>query len=884
MKRVIHKQRMHERVPVAKSATRAWTQHIIFFVILITASFVAGRVLVFAQVWSPPINTPPVNNTGQPPTVSNPTGFLRKSPIATQTLKGLVTGAKVSSVPVELANPTGQAGRNNSIIARKSFSSVPSSRFPSGTSGIFGYATGTDYGLYAAAEGSGLNYALQGKADTAGYAGRFQGPVTIAANGPAVGSLRVEGLLTTERGISCIEQTGQPGSCLGTPENVSYRATNYAGGYGLWSYSTNLPGVSLPGIEINLSAIPGYAAYGIGQYGIGGMGTTGVHGIAQGSDDTDTYRGVYGVMSQGVLTTFYEDGRKGVYGVTNGGLGNNPPGYSSGSQYDFAAGVRACVKDSTGAILNRNGIYGTGGKYAGYFNGDSGVDNKDDGTVMIAGDGPPVGSGVFDPNFDGTPGLVSPLLLLPYDSNYPGNGFIKHMPDPEDTTWGGWADSSAGFISDANYLYTANVSMNEMYIEKRRKTDGMLCYASGICGADAFGGYGIGLIKDVQMRSVYQLVHDGTYLYARGCNGTCDSGTPNFRISKYLMTNGDQCNHNSCPAGNFGNQGYVGDDYFDAMAVSSGGNYMFTAGNVGTPISEWRIEKRFKNSSDLDTSFNGTGIYSIPISGYMITGIFIDSTYFYVIGRNDVSGQSLIQKRLITNGALDATFDGDSGDTSYPGNGQIDFLGIITTVSNDGTYMYLGGFVNPQGIVHKRKLSDGSHETGFGSNGVITLATKFNPIVIKVYGSLLALIDRCDEGFPYPNCGGASGHTIEMRSSVTGDLDLNFDGNPGDKIYPANGMIRDGTTASASMWAIEFDANYIYLVGGTSRGGWMKPWLFEKRTTSSSSVGAALRIGTTYLTKRNLRGLMCKYYLSNGNSPANFANCCVSSGQCPTPP
>ena len=312
MKYAVYKQRTRGRVTVSEPATKPRIPRLVFFVTLIAASFFAGRVLVFAQVWSRPTGAPPANNSGQPPTVSNTASFLRKSPPGTQSLPGTATGAVVSSVPVELANT---AGQKSAISARKSFEVPPS--YPPGTSGIYAYATGTDYGLYAAAEGAGTNYALQGKADTAGYAGRFQGPLAITVNDSAPSSLTVQGLLTASSGVNCFEQLG----CLGIVANPSFTVSNTVGGYALKSYSD-----SLPGIAINLNATAGIAAQGVatvgGLYGIGGNGTTGVYGIARGSDDADTYVGVYGENVTGNLDEVLRE-RKGVYGETNGGLGGS---------------------------------------------------------------------------------------------------------------------------------------------------------------------------------------------------------------------------------------------------------------------------------------------------------------------------------------------------------------------------------------------------------------------------------------------------------------------------------------------------------------------------------------------------------------------------------
>ncbi|MHC5079976.1 MAG: hypothetical protein ACYTHN_13225, partial [Planctomycetota bacterium] len=100
-------------------------------------------------------------------------------------------------------------------------------------------------------------------------------------------------------------------------------------------------------------------------------------------------------------------------------------------------------------------------------------------------------------------------------------------------------------------------------------------------------------------------------------------------------------------------------------------------------------------------------------------GIAADDAYMYLVGRQDWH----IQKRRLDDGSLDTGFGTNGTITALPSGGQAGSIAI------DSTYMYVAGRVMVQPSPHssawrieKRLLTTGALETGFGTVGVVTTA------------------------------------------------------------------------------------------------------------------------------------------------------------------
>jgi len=465
------------------------------FMLVVIASFAFGRLLVLAQEWNSPLNAPPELNAGQPPDFGTLTDVLLKSPQGTQVLQGPLTGAVISNVAAELANPSGLDAI--AIIAKNSFT-IPTS-YPIGNVGIYGYAAETNYGIFSSASGAIQNYALYGKAESAGVlAALFHGPVRIDDNASALGTLEADGSILASEGLHCLEDSGcrVPNTSL---DGIT--ATHASGGIGLdvIPFDTAAVGISVTAGD-GIFDVNDYPVLGFSILGDGIVGHR-IYGTAFGND-ANTYTGVYGWASASPGTTLQQ--RKGVYGVSQAGLGN-AESYSGSPNHDLPAGVRACVKDAnTGAILNQHGIKGDNefDPFAGYFFGSSqcapsapividtaqrtGIESE----MIIASDGKPII--VYYNDSDGDADLYIAKCSLPDCSDTSPSGNII---TPLDTSIGdvGWVPNIAIPSDDLpviSYYDDANLNLKFVKCGSPACNSGNIVRTIASDSSDASGGDG----------------------------------------------------------------------------------------------------------------------------------------------------------------------------------------------------------------------------------------------------------------------------------------------------------------------------------------------------------------------------------------------------------
>ena len=362
---------------------------VIRFLLVGMLVFAAARAWVWAQVWSWPRGQSPINTPGQPPTTGSFTNLLKKSPSTLQVVMGSAKTAAVSSMPGFFGNPV--AGATIAVIGQNSFTTFPSIPKPAGNVGVYGYAAGNGYGLFGTTPPAAVaGYGVAGDVSSvSGVAGHFLGAVTVLTNGSAKGDLTADGRMTADKGFECLEASG----CKIDDDSTAMRISNDAGAHGLFSYSTAFSGISINNTvaskhcSLNVYATctsdaqctgangttcihdgKSLLAFGTNNVGLSGYGATGGISIAtQGGDDAYTYRALVGSAVVPNTPTDSFSGRIGVQGMTTGGMGNAVSYTSSPPNYDLASGVRACVKDTAGNVVNKYGIVATGGIYAGYF-------------------------------------------------------------------------------------------------------------------------------------------------------------------------------------------------------------------------------------------------------------------------------------------------------------------------------------------------------------------------------------------------------------------------------------------------------------------------------------------------------------------------------------
>ena len=246
-----------------------------------------------------------------------------------------------------------------------------------------------------------------------------------------------------------------------------------------------------------------------------------------------------------------------------------------------------------------------------------------------------------------------------------------------------WARAIA-IDSTAMYVvgYDSSPGNNQWRIEKRSLTDGSL--------VSGFGTGGVATSNPSTGSDVaYDIAIDTTAIYVVGCD--YGPGNNQWRIEKRSLTDG------SLVSG-FGTGGVItgnnstGSDYANAIAIDS--TAMYVVGYDSSPGNEqWRIEKRSLTNGNLVPAFGTGGVVTNnpSVAHEQACGIAIDSTAMYVVGHDSSPGdnhQWRIEKRSLTDGSLDTGFDTDGVVTSNPSTDN----DVAYDIAIDTTAMYVVGY------------------------------------------------------------------------------------------------------------------------------------------------------------------------------------------------
>ncbi len=335
---------------------------------------------------------------------------------------------------------------------------------------------------------------------------------------------------------------------------------------------------------------------------------------------------------------------------------------------------------------------------------------------------------------------------------------------------------------------------------------------------------------------------DSTYMYVVGGDQT--PGNSQWRIEKRVLSTGAL----DAPFGTGGvvvNNPSGSNEGAGDIAIDS--TYMYVVGSDQSPgNSQWRIEKRVLSTGALDASF-GTGgvvVNNPSASGDWANAIAIDSQYMYVVGTDNWilgSSQWRIEKRLLSTGALDASF-GSSGVVVIDPSASND---VAIAIAIDSTYMYVAGLDNNPGNgqwrIEKRLLSTGALDASFGTAGVVGS----NPSTSEEYAYDVAIDSQYMYVAGYDQGPGNSQWRIEKRLLSTGALDTSF--GPG-------GFVVINPSASGEMASdIAIDSQYMYVAGyDQSLGASNAQWRIEKRLLSTGASDASF--GTNGVVVSNPSG------------------------------
>ncbi len=295
-----------------------------------------------------------------------------------------------------------------------------------------------------------------------------------------------------------------------------------------------------------------------------------------------------------------------------------------------------------------------------------------------------------------------------------------------------------GVARDSNYLYIVGEDTSvDWRIEKRLLTTGAVDTGFGSSGVVTGAG---------SSYEAYAIAVDSTYMYVIG---TDDSS--HFRIEKRLLSTG------ALDAG-FGSSGVITEAPTIAgiwMGIAIDSTYMYLASEDGA---DWRIEKRMLSTGALDASFGTSGIVTGDAGSIGAYGIAIDSTYMYVVG-DDTTGWR-IEKRNLSNGNLVTAFDTDGIITSDANSGA------AYTIAIDSTYMYVAGRDDSgEWQIEKRNLNDGALVTAFDGDGKIFTSAGNYAWALAIDSTYMYVTGRE---------GAAEFHT-EKRKLSDGSLETAFD-------------------------------------------------------------------------------------------------------------
>ncbi len=355
----------------------------------------------------------------------------------------------------------------------------------------------------------------------------------------------------------------------------------------------------------------------------------------------------------------------------------------------------------------------------------------------------------------------------------------------------------------------------------------------------------------------------GGYIYLVGHENN------QWRIEKRKAADAELCSAAECGT-QFGTNGVVTDNLTGtaeqpvAIAIDTANDRMYVVG-FSTPSAgneEWHIQKRKLSDGTLDTGFDGDGRMTptVTVGHDRIEDIVTDSTYMYLVGWDTGEGQRIrLEKRALSDGALDTGFDPDAGLNSDPQDTRLDGIYAInpsadsrddrgSTIAVDSTYVYLVGWDenpgndNAEWRIEKMNKTTGVHDDGFDTDGVVIY--DFNNFTDHTYGIAIDSTNMYVVGDYEPN-NGNRGWMMQKRSLTSGALDTAFDGETGETGDGILHITLSGNHDDA--YDIVLDSTYLY-VAGHDASGTDKGWRTEKRKQSNGKLCTAAECGTAFDT------------------------------------
>ena len=170
---------------------------------------------------------------------------------------------------------------------------------------------------------------------------------------------------------------------------------------------------------------------------------------------------------------------------------------------------------------------------------------------------------------------------------------------------------------------------------------------------------------------------------------------------------------------------------------------------------------------------------------------------------------------------------------------ESDIQGSITALVNDGTYLYIGGYLNSDTSldwrIEKRRLSTGALVSEFGTRGVVVSEPTTGDDELLAIGQIDGFVYAC--GFQNDNANGGSQVRIEKRNATTGELETAF-GTGG--VFTGN-LITGGVDICRGL---AVDATDLIVAGVEARDGTMGgPYMAMSRLDPATGIGTSNPFG-----------------------------------------
>jgi uncharacterized delta-60 repeat protein len=184
---------------------------------------------------------------------------------------------------------------------------------------------------------------------------------------------------------------------------------------------------------------------------------------------------------------------------------------------------------------------------------------------------------------------------------------------------------------------------------------------------------------------------------------------------------------------------FGGDDFGEAMARQANGRILV----AGRSSAGGAVVARLRATGTLDPDFGGDGRVTLP-GGGSVSAVLVAPDRKIVVAGNASGSAMMTVTRLMPNGSLDTTFDGD-------GTATIDFGSLADVAGGavlqpDGRIVVAGYSQSAEDVAIARLNANGSPDATFGAAGKATVdfgvATFGNAVALQANGRIVVAAQR----------------------------------------------------------------------------------------------------------------------------------------------